>query len=218
MYKRQLNYSLTENAMSARHWDAVKDLPYSEEVRCYLACQLELELAMTRLLNQLEGAGKLDDTVIVLSADHYPYGLTDEQYSELLGHPVDPVFEIFQNTLILWSGDMEGAAVHVDKYCSSLDVMPTLSNLFGLEYDSRLIMGSDILSSEEALVIFANYSFINGEGYYNSITDQFTPWDGKEASQEEVAAMIAEVQNRVAYSAAVLDYDYYRLALPPPGE
>ena len=213
-----LNYSLTENAMSARHWDAVKDLPYSEEVRCYLACQLELELAMTRLLNQLEGAGKLDDTVIVLSADHYPYGLTDEQYSELLGHPVDPVFEIFQNTLILWSGDMEGAAVHVDKYCSSLDVMPTLSNLFGLEYDSRLIMGSDILSSEEALVIFANYSFINGEGYYNSITDQFTPWDGKEASQEEVAAMIAEVQNRVAYSAAVLDYDYYRLALPPPGE
>lgn len=211
-----LTYTLDSNAMSVRHWDEVADLPYSEEVRCYLACQLELELAVESLLDQLEAAGRLDDTVIVLSADHYPYGLTDEQYSELLGHEVDPVYEIFQNTLILWSGDMEGAAVHVDKYCSSLDVMPTLSNLFGLDYDSRLIMGSDILSPADPLVIFANYSFINGEGYYNSVTDLFTRWDGAEPDLEEVAAMVAEVQNRVAYSGTILDTDYYRLVLNGP--
>lgn len=212
-----LTYTLDTNAMSVRHWDAVEDLPYSQEVRCYLACQLELELAMESLLRQLEEAGRLDDTVIVLSADHYPYGLTDEQYSELLGHEVDPVFEIFQNTLILWSGDMEGTAVHVDKYCSSLDVMPTLSNLFGLDYDSRLIMGSDILSGEDPLVIFANYSFINREGYYNSVTDQFTRWDGGEPDLEAVAGMVAEVQNRVAYSGTILDTDYYRLVLEHAG-
>ena len=155
-----LTYTQDTNAMSARHWEEVSGLPYSEEVRCYLAAQMELELAMESLLSQLEEAGKLNDTVVVLSADHYPYGLTDEQYSELLGHEVDPVFEIFQNTLILWSGDMEGAAVHVDKYCSSLDVMPTLSNLFGLEYDSRLLMGQDILSDAPGLVIFSVFSEI----------------------------------------------------------
>ncbi|MCI8990109.1 MAG: LTA synthase family protein [Lawsonibacter sp.] len=211
-----LTYTLESNAMSARHWDEVDDLPYSEEVRCYLACQMELELALDSLLRQLEEADRLKDTVIVLSADHYPYGLTDEQYSELAGHEVDPVFEIFQNTLILWSGDMEGTAVHVKKYCSSLDVLPTLSNLFGLEYDSRLIMGSDILSAGDELVIFANYSFINETGYYNSILDQFTRWDGQEPDLEEVAEMVAEVQNRVAYSAAILDQDYYRIALNGP--
>lgn len=208
-----LTYTLDSNAMSRRHWDAVADLPYSEEARCYLACQMELELAMDSLLSQLEAAGKLDDTVIVLSADHYPYGLTDEQYGELLGHEVDPVFEIFQNTLILWSGDMEGTAVHVNKYCSSLDVMPTLSNLFGLDYDSRLIIGTDILSGGDELVIFSNYSFISRAGYYNSATDQFTRWDGKQPDPEEVAELVAEVQNRVAYSAAILDTDYYRLVL-----
>ena len=211
-----MNYTLESNAMSARHWDAVADLPYSEEVRCYLACQLELELAMTSLLDQLEEAGKLDSTVIVLSADHYPYGLTDEQYSELAGHELDPVFEIFENTLILWSGDMEGTAVHVDKYCSSLDVTPTLSNLFGLDYDSRLMMGSDILSASDPLVIFANYSFINQEGYYNSITDRFSRWDGAEPDLEDVSAMVSEVQNRVAYSGTILDTDYYRLVLNDP--
>ena len=204
-----LNYSLEENAMSARHWNTVKDLPYSEAVRCYLASQMELELAVERLVNQLEAAGKLDDTVIVLSADHYPYGLTDEEYSELLGHPVDPVFEIYENTLIIWNSEME-EPVYVDKYCSSLDVMPTLSNLFGLEYDSRLIIGSDILSDDSPLVIFANYSFISEQGYYNSTTDVFTRWDGAEPDPNQVAKLIAEVQNRVAYSATILDTDYYR--------
>ena len=210
-----LRYSQEENAMSARHYDQVADLPYSEAVKCYLASQIELELAMESLVSQLEEAGKLDDTVIVLSADHYPYGLTDEEYSELLGHPVDPVFEIYENSLILWSADIE-EPVYVDKYCSSLDVMPTLANLFGLEYDSRLIMGSDILSDSDALVIFSNYSFINNRGSYNSITDQFTAWDGTAVDTQAVSEMVAEVQNRMAYSSVILDYDYYRLALNGP--
>lgn len=204
-----LNYTLEENNMSALHWDRVKDLPYSDHVKCYLASQMELELAMESLMRQLEEAGKLEDTVIVLSGDHYPYGLTDEEYSELLGHPVDPVFERYENTLILWSAGME-EPVCVDKYCSSLDVMPTLSNLFGLAYDSRLIMGQDILSDSAGLVIFSNYSFLHEQGSYNSLTDQYLPWDGRQPQQEEVTGLIAEVQNRVACSAAILDCDYYR--------
>lgn len=204
-----LNYTLEENAMCRRHWDQVKDLPYSDPVKCYLACQMELELAVSSLIRQLSQAGKLEDTVIVLSGDHYPYGLTDEEYSQLLGHPVDPVFEIYENTLILWNSAMK-ETVQVDKYCSSLDIMPTLSNLFGLEYDSRLIAGKDILSDTPGLVIFSNYSFITQEGAYDSTTDQFFRWDGIPATEDYLSDLLALVQNRVAYSAAILDHDYYR--------
>lgn len=205
-----LNYTREENAQADRHYDEVADLPYSEPVKCYLASQMELELAMESLMDQLEAAGKLDDTVIVLSADHYPYGLTDEEYSELFGHTVDPVFEIYENSLILWSADLE-EPVHVDKYCSSLDVMPTLANLFGLEYDSRLMAGRDILSDEPGLVIFSNYSFLTDQGAYDSTTDTFTMFDGSGPDPDYVAERVAEVQNRVAYSAAILDWDYYRV-------
>lgn len=205
-----LNYNLEENAMARKHWDEVKDLPYSDSVKCYLACQQELELAVKSLVDQLDAAGKLDDTVIVLSADHYPYGLTDEEYSELLGHAVDPVFEIYENTLILWNSQMK-EPVEVDKYCSSLDIAPTLSNLFGLEYDSRLMMGTDILSDQAGMVIFSNYSFICQDGWYNSVADEYRRWDGAEPDMSVAAAKLAEVQNRVAYSAVILDYDYYRL-------
>lgn len=215
-----LNYTLEENAMCRRHWDEVKDLPYSKAVRCYLACQMELELAVTSLVEQLEAAGKLDDTVIVLSGDHYPYGLTDEEYSELLGHPVDPVFERYKSTLILWNSQMAQPQV-VEKRCSSLDVMPTLSNLFGLEYDSRLLAGRDIFSDAEELVIFANYSFLNEQGAYNSITDEFTFWEDANSKTPQIptdryiAEQMARVQNRVAYSAAILDHDYYRKVFHP---
>ena len=214
-----LNYNLEENAMCRRHWDAVKDLPYSEAVRCYLACQMELELALSSLIEQLDAAGKLEDTVIVLSGDHYPYGLTDEEYSELLGHEVDPVFEIYESSLILWNSAME-EPVTVEKYCSSLDVMPTLSNLFGLKYDSRLMAGRDILSDAPGLVVFSNYSFLDEVGAYNSVTDQFTCWDGSQPDESYVAEQMATVQNRVAYSAAILDHDYYRIVLngPPKSE
>lgn len=210
-----LNYSYEENAMSRKHWAAVEDLSYSEGPKAYLACQQELELALESLLDQLSAAGKLEDTVIVLSGDHYPYGLTDEEYSELLGHSVDPAFEIFKNSLILWNAEMEQRVV-VEKFCSSLDVMPTLANLFDLEYDSRLMAGRDILSDAPGLVIFSNYSFLTDEGAYDSLRDRFETWSGEEPDSSYILDRISEVQNRVAYSAQILDHDYYRLVLNGP--
>ena len=204
-----LNYGYQENAMARRHWSLVEDLPYSERVKGYLACQVELELAVRSLVDQLAAAGKLEDTVIVLSGDHYPYGLTDEEYSELLGHPVDPVFEIYENTLIVWNSQM-GKPVDIDKYCSSLDIMPTLANLFGLPYDSRLLAGRDILSDAAGLVIFSNYSFITERGRYDSTMDLFESWDGSLPEEGYLVQALAEVQNRVAYSVGILDHDYYR--------
>lgn len=210
-----LNYTLAENAMAQRHWGEVSDLPYSEGVLAYLACQMELELALAELMEGLEQAGELEDTVIALSADHYPYGLTDEEYGELAGRPLDPDFELYENALLLWSADLEHPVV-VDKYCSSLDVMPTLANLFGLEYDARLLAGRDILSDEPGLVIFSDYSFLTEVGAYRSELDLFTPWPGRSVQPGYVEEMIAQVQNKVAYSAAILDRDYYRLVLNGP--
>ena len=210
-----LEYNFNGNAMAKKNQDLVKDLPYSDSVRAYLACQIELDRALELLLQRLDEAGVAENTVIALTGDHYPYGLTDEEYSELFGHPVDPVFEIYENSLILWSADLE-EPVHVDKYCSSLDVMPTLANLFGLEYDSRLMAGRDILSDTPGLVIFSNYSFLTDLGAYNSTTDVFTMWDGSEPDPDYVAERVAEVQNRVAYSASILDNDYYRVVFGDP--
>lgn len=206
-----LNYNVEQNDMSAKHWDKVAHLPYSEGPKGYLATQIELDRAVERLLTQLEEAGRLEDTVIVLSGDHYPYGLQDEELGELLGHEVEPNFEKFKNTLILWNSGMK-EPVQIDKYCTSLDIMPTLANLFGLEYDSRLLAGRDILSDAPGLAIFFNYSFLSDRGAYVSTWEEFTPW-GERQEDDEVylAQTLEEIRDRFRYSAMILDEDYYRV-------
>lgn len=214
-FSGHLNYNREQNDMSAKHWDLVDDRPLTEGPKAYLASQVELDRAVGYLLEQLRAAGKLDDTVIVLSGDHYPYGLQDEEISELLGHPVEPDFEKYESTLILWNSEME-QPVQVDKYCSGLDVMPTLANLFDLEYDSRLLAGRDILSDAPGLVIFSNYSFLSERGAYRFTQEQFTPWgEGRPDDEAYVAQTIQDVRDRFRFSALILDEDYYRHLFAP---
>ena len=55
-YSGHADYNFTDNAMSIQNEGLVADLPGSETLRAYIACQLELEKAMTYLLQRLEEA------------------------------------------------------------------------------------------------------------------------------------------------------------------
>lgn len=209
-----MNYSFVGNQMSAKHQEAVEGLPYTDAGKAYIACNMELDLALEYLIEQLDQAGILEDTVIALSGDHYPYGLESEDIEGILGHEMeDPAFDIYHSTLILWNAGM-AEPVQVNKYCSSLDVMPTLANLFGLDYDSRLIMGTDILSNADPLVIFANNSWISQVGKYNARTDTFTLHPGARAGEEYAQSIMSIVYAKVNYSKKIVDKDYYSIVLP----
>lgn len=197
------------NCMSIKNQAAVADLPYSETVQAYLACQLELENAMTLLLERLEAAGVLENTVIVLTADHYPNGLTPEQIGELLGHTPESNFELYKNGCIIWKPGMEPETI--DEPCSHLDLLPTLSNLFGLEFDSRLYMGRDVFSSARPFVCFRNRSWITDKAMYNAETGEVINLTDEEVNEVYVETMNTEVNNRFTVSARILEYDYWRI-------
>ena len=216
------NYSFIGNNMSKKHKDVVADLPCSDNVKAYHACQYEVELMLAEMVRQLEAAGKLEDTVFVMSADHYPYALTDSELSELYGIPADGIhknFDLLRNGLIIWSASMEEPVV-VDTPCSSLDIIPTVSNLFGLSYDSRLLMGTDVLSDSVPLVILncdgdgSSWNWLNKYGVYNSGTRTFTAYPGFEATEEEIAAYVKQMNRVVSlknkYAHLILEKDYYR--------
>ena len=209
-------YTFSGNMMAARHQGAVSDLPYSEKPRAYIACNMELDLALEELIVRLDEAGQLENTVIALSGDHYPYGLEMSEIIELAGRDVDTAFGLYESTFILWSGDME-EPVAVDKPCSSLDIMPTLANLFNLPYDSRLVMGRDIFSDSDPLVVFSNRSFLTDKGKYNAATNIFIPSDDLNWSEDEAneyaVTVHEQVENMFKYSAAILDNDYYAKVL-----
>ncbi|MBR3289607.1 MAG: sulfatase-like hydrolase/transferase [Clostridia bacterium] len=202
-------YSYGGNSMSARNWDAVKDLDCSDEAKAYLASQIELDKAMKLLLTRLEEAGKLDDTLIVLAADHYPYGLSTATVQEFLGDQYDPNFEIYHNTLIVYNPNLPHRVI--DKPCYSVDILPTVLNLMGAEFDSRLLIGTDILSRSQGLVVFLNRSWITAYGRYNASTGVFTPAEGVNVPDAYVDSVNAVVSKKFSVSSLVLDEDYYGL-------
>lgn len=201
-----------DNPMSAKNRAVVQDLPYSETVKAYLACNQELEAALAYLMERLEQAGVADRTVIVLTNDHYPYGLTQAEYDELAGTRVDTTFGRFRNSFICY---VPGMQVDVDTYCSTADILPTLLNLFGFEYDSRLLAGRDVLSEQaHDYAVLSDQSFITKDFAFDASTGAVTYFiepSGVDASG------IARIQREIALdfqvSLDVLGSDYYAHAL-----
>lgn len=215
-----LDYSYEKNAMVRKNWDLVKDLDCSDLLKGYYACNIELDRAIERLLEELEVVGIADKTVIAITPDHYPYGLEQEgeetyaAWTELLGHEVETEFELYKSCFLLYCAGTENAPT-VDKPCYAADVLPTLLNLFGFEYDSRLLIGSDILSDSEGLVILSNGSYINEYGCYNATLGEFAEYDEvlfEDEEQEEnyVGKMNDLINNLFMISVKILEMDYYR--------
>lgn len=204
-----VQYNFSGNAMAVRNKDAVADLPYSDTARAYIACNMELDKALESLINKLEEAGIADHTMIVLTADHIPYDNVD-MCNEIAGHELESNFELYRNNLIIWSGSMEeGKNIVVDKPCYSLDILPTIANMLGVEYDSRIMMGRDIFSDTEGLVIFPNRSWITDTCMYNAKTGEVTSLTGEQVSDEYVSSIKKIVSNKLKISRQIVDVDYY---------
>ena len=196
------------NSTATRYKAETENLPYSTPVKAYLATQMELDRALETLINKLNEKGILDDTVIALVGDHYPYTLTIDQVNEVSDYTRDEVVEVNRSNFILWNSEMD-EPVKVDKVGSQIDVLPTLLNLFGIEYDSRLMMGQDILSDNPGVAIFSNRSWVSDYGTYFSSGKEFLPKENVEIPEDYVGEMNREVANKFTMSQSFLKYNIY---------
>ena len=201
-------YTFSGNAIAKKNKDYVKHLDYNENVKAYLATQIELDKALEILINKLEESGKLDDTVIVLTADHFPYNLDIKDINTLSDYKRDVMIEANSNSLIIYNSKMK--SVEIDKVGMSIDVLPTVLNLFGMEYDSRLIMGKDILSTSAGIAIFKNKSWVTDKGTYYASSGKFV---GDTVDDNYVENINNIVNNRIAISRMIVASDYYRKLL-----
>lgn len=193
------------NSMAVKNKKVVEDLPYSTPVKAYLASQMELEYALQTLIGKLEEAGILEDTVLVLTGDHYPYTLTKEEINEISTYEREELVSVNHSNLIIWNTNNEHKVV--EKTASQIDVLPTILNLFGVSYDSRLFIGQDIFSNEEGLAIFASRSWKSDKGtYYKN-----TGFVGDEnVSADYISYMNSRIANSFTISKLMLEKDIYK--------
>ncbi|MCD7845474.1 MAG: LTA synthase family protein [Oscillospiraceae bacterium] len=205
--------------------DRVKEVlgdSYKDTTLYYFCYQMVLEEALTSMVETLEAAGIADDTVICLTSDHYPYGLensatfgnSEDYVADLYGYTYTNSWEQDHNALIIWSGCLENE--YQDMVCEisaptySLDIVPTLSNLFGLEFDARPLVGRDVFSDAEALVLWNNYSWVTERGKYDAVTGTYYPNEGYTEDADYISRVKQIVANKLSFSGQVIDKDYYR--------
>ena len=202
-------YDIGTNEMAKRNWDQVKDLPYSSNaIKAYLSCNIEFDKAIGYLMERLEQAGVADRTAIVIAGDHFPYGLKDSEYAELIGHDIDG-FSKFKSTLIFWVGGLEKNIV-VDEYCCNVDVLPTILNLWGFEYDSRLLAGTDVFSDGTHAAVLVDKSFLTDKVWFNASTGEIRyQVPESEIPEGYVENMNQLIATRFSISTDILNTAYY---------
>ena len=198
------------NEVSAVHPD------YPLLVQRYISKAIELDKSMAYLLSQLEEAGKLDNTLIVLFADHHPLETPLQILADYGGQEADRLngFDEDRTPFILYTPSMKPEKL--ERFNSTFDILPTVVNLIGLDYDPRIYVGSDYFDPASKLVIFPNGSWITDNGSYYASDDTHDDTLG----QEEIDARNLEVQNLFTISRMIYDSDYfhYRPTIPFPKE
>ena len=211
------------NWATAGYKDALEEAPYSTLTKGYVASVMECDRAVQKIIDGLDAAGKLENTLFVIAPDHIPYAnveVMEELSGKELGSSdaarainessLDP--ELYHSALCIWSASME-EPVEVDKVCCQVDILPTVSNLLGLEYDSRMLSGSDILSTAEGMVVFSSRSWLTDRGFYNRFKQSFVPAEGVEMSEEELTDYVERTKTlaacRLDCTARIIENDFY---------
>lgn len=178
-------------------------------IKRYYSKIKELDEAIGILIDGLSEQGKLDNTVIILYSSGYPYGLSKDTVNKYLEYDVNIENNIAKTPFIIYNTEMQGQVYK--EYTSTINIVPTVANLFGLSYDPRLYAGKDILdSSYENRVVFSDGSWKDSKGYYDAITGKMNYLDLNNAySQEELKEINKNIKYRITMSSLAIRTDYF---------
>ena len=126
----------------------------SSEVAYYLAGAMDLDIGLTHMVEEFEKKEILDDTVFIVIADHYSYGMNEEKIWEYYDKYEDNTLKLANVPFLIWTPGIESEVV--SEKCSQFDVHPTISNLFNLDNDLTYAMGNDIFSNEINTIIYGS--------------------------------------------------------------
>lgn len=197
------------NYIAKKHLHKLADYNYPSNLKYYIAANIDFDLSMEILVNKLKEENKLDDTVIVISSDHSPYYLTNEQVN--LRSKIDRTnrFDRDRGSLIIYNSALKENYT-IEKYAMNIDVLPTILNMLNIPYDSRLIIGKDIMATNtEGLVIFPDRSWINNKGSYDSKTGKFTPFI-ENIDEKYISKITQDVNDKYQTSINMQYNDYYK--------
>lgn len=181
---------------------------WPSDVRSYMSKLKLVDNAMGELLEGLEKRDLLEDTVIVIMADHYPYAISQSNLSKAYGYDISKYKEAEKVPFIIYNSQLNPDKF--DQFTEHVNTTPTIANLFALDFDSRLYVGSDVLDENyESVVVFDDGSWKNDVVYYDASTNKPTYYTQKVYSDEEILAINEKISLKLEMSSLAIKSNYF---------
>jgi phosphoglycerol transferase MdoB-like AlkP superfamily enzyme len=111
--------------------------------------------------------------------------------------------------MIIYNSEVKGT--QISKVSSTFDLVPTIANLFDLDYDPRFYFGVDIFdTTQERFVPYASLSWNNEYGAYSVASAKFYPYDENNTlTQDEISRISKIIKQNSDISYRLLKNDYF---------
>ena len=122
----------------------------------------ETDYMMELLVKELKERELFDKTTIVVLTDHYLYTLSDKTILDKYKNTSNNL--INHTPFFIYTNNKDKKTIKT--VTSQLNVLPTVLNLFGIDYNPNYYIGQDALSNNyQKLVFFSDYSWYDGNVY-----------------------------------------------------
>ncbi len=191
-----------------KYIDLYKDTKLPVAVQRYLSKLTEVDKAIGELLKILAENNKLEDTVLVLYADHYPYGIATKQLQKAFSYDLTENYEIDRTPFIIYNPGVTPER-HTE-LTSYMNILPTVANLFNLDYDPRLYMGQDLFSETfNNRLVFADGSWQTDKAFYDATNGKIKYYGSETLSREEIINNNLEVKDMIRMSNLAITSNYF---------
>ena len=184
---------------------------FNPEIRRYMSKLKVLDNALGVLLKGLEEKGILEDTVLVMYGDHYPYGIDTNILNTVMSYDTNVDMNMEQVPFVIYNEGTTTESPYVyTNYSTYINILPTVANLFDLKYESRLYMGEDLFSEDyQSIAIFPDGSWKNEYAFYNGATGKITYYSSFEYTVEELQKINNDVALKIKGSTLAVTSNYF---------
>ena len=190
-----------------KYYSMTKGTKLPEDVRRYMSKLKIVDNALGVLLEGLKEQGILDDTVIVMYGDHYPYGISTNHLNKVLPYDTAEDNNAERVPLVIYNSKLEGKVF--EQFTTYINILPTVANLLNLDYDPRLMMGSDLLSQNyESLVVFADGTWKNENAFYDASSGKVKFYNDT-YTEEDIRMITEDVSNKLKVSTKAIETNYF---------
>ena len=140
------------------------------DFRNYVAAVMEFDHALGLIMEDLTNKGLLENTTIVLFGDHNAYyeGLTN-YVKNIYSNNHENYTNLFRTPLMIYDKNLTPR--EITKFTTIYDIVPTILDLFGINYYNNIYYGNPIFGNNESIIYSRAYDvFLTDKIYFSNLS------------------------------------------------